>query len=271
MPAAVHTPRLTGTMLGFRRPPRIGIDSMLFGFTARVGMLLLAFNLVSDACAQRPGGNRTARPSPQRMQQQMQQRMKQAAENQPQLPADPQLLSLHKEFIAKAEKLAGEYERKKQYGQAREVYESLVRLVPNYGAAEAGLQRVLNSQSLQDKKIFQVLANQAWQDSGVSLREGMPVHVEVRGSWKLVFECGPQGIEIPEKMRLPDGRIKLGSLLAVVVGSPDELKDAKPFVLRGGDDFIAKKSGRLYLRMYDVEPSDNEGNLYVMIQSTFYK
>ena len=65
-----------------------------------------------------------------RRQQQIQQQMKTFAENQPQLPDDPQLLGLHKEFIAKAERLAVEYERKKQLDKAREVYESMVRLVP---------------------------------------------------------------------------------------------------------------------------------------------
>ena len=190
---------------------------------------------------------------------------------QPVLPQDPQLLSLHKEFIARAEKLAQEYERKKQYAQAREVYESLVRLVPKYATAEQGLNRVLNSQSLQDKKVVKVEANQLWQDSGAVLKEGMPVHIDVKGSWKVVYETGPEGIEIPQKMRPSDGRIKLGTLVGVVVTSPAELKDAKPFPVKDGDDFIAKKSGRLFLRMFDVDPTDNEGEMFVLIQSTFFK
>lgn len=209
------------------------------------------------------------RPTARQLQQRMQQQMKQAAENQPQLPSDPQLLNLHKEFIAKAEKLAIEYERKKQYEKAREVYDALVRLVPKYGAAEAGLQRVLNSLSLQDRKVIQVQANQAWQDTGVMLREGMPVHIEVKGTWKVVYETGPKGIEIPPKMRPQDNRIKLGSLNAVIVNSPADLEEAKPFLLDDGDDFIAKQSGRVFLRMFDIEPADNEGSLFVMIQSTF--
>ena len=232
----------------------------------RLLILICAVSLAGVCFAQRPGTVRDVR----QLQQRMQQQAKQAADNQPKMPADPQLLGLHKEFIAKAEKLAVEYERKKQYAQAREVYESLVRLVPNYSSAEAGLKRVLNSQSLQDRKVKEVLANQQWQDSGVTLREGMPVHVEVKGTWRVVYETGPKGIEIPNEMKPQDGRIKLGSLIAVIVGSPNELADAKPFLVNNGDDFIAKKSGRLYLRMFDVDPTDNEGSMYVMIQSTFF-
>lgn len=231
----------------------------------RLMFLAWAVSVAGVSLAQRPGVS----PNVRQLQQRRQQQAQEAAKNQPRLPADPQLLNLHKEFIAKAEKLAVEYERKKQYAQAREVYESLVRLVPKYGTAEAGLKRVLNSQSLQDRKVKEVLANQQWQDSGVTLREGMPVHVEVKGTWKVIYETGPKGIEIPAKMKPQDGRIKLGSLIAVIVNSPNELADAKPFVIQDRDDFIAKKSGRLFFRMFDVDPTDNEGSLYVMIQSTF--
>lgn len=228
---------------------------------------LVASFFCSPLLAQRPVVNRNARQIQKRIQQQLQE----VADSQPEFPADPQLLSLHKEFIAKAEKLATEYERKKQYAQAREVYESLVRLVPKYAAAEAGLQRVLNSQSLQDKKMTKVMANQLWQDSGVNLRQGMPVHLDVKGSWTVVYETGPEGIEIPKEVKPHDDRIKLGTLIGVVVTSPAELTEEKPFIVQDGQDFIAKKTGRLYLRMFDVDPRDNEGEMYVQIQSTFFK
>ncbi len=240
---------------------------MPHGASRRISAFLVVASLCTCSFAQRPGNRNNLR----QMQQRIQQQLKEAAENQPQLPSDPQLLSIHKEFIAKTEKLAAEYERKKQYAQAREAYESLVRLVPKYKPAEVGLQRVLNNQSLSDKKLFEVRANAQWQDTGASLREGMPVHVEVKGTWKVVYETGPKGIEIPPEQRPHDNRIKLGSLIAVVVNSPAELAEAKPFVLEGGDDFIAKKTGRLYLRMFDVDPTDNEGKMFVLIQSTFFK
>lgn len=205
----------------------------------------------------------------QQAQKRMQEQMRVAAENQPQLPNDPVLLNLHKEFIAKAEKLAVEYERKKEFDKAREVYESLVRLVPKYGAAEDGLNRILSNQRIQDRKLTDIEANQAWQDTGVTLREGMPVHVEVKGSWKVVFETGPAGLEIPEEFRPKDNRIKLGTLIGVVANTPAELAEERPFVIENGMNFTAKRTGRLYMRMFDVDPTDNEGKMYVLIQSTF--
>ncbi|TWU50505.1 hypothetical protein Poly51_37950 [Rubripirellula tenax] len=218
--------------------------------------------------AQSPEARRAMKQQ-QQAQQQMQQRMREIAESQAELPTDPQLLTLHKEFVAKAEKLATEFERKKQFEKAREVYESLVRLVPSNTAAEQALQRILGNQAMQDKKLVDVQANQGWQDSGASLVEGMPVRIGIKGTWKVVYETGPGGIEIPEEMRPKDGRIKLGSLIAVIASSPKELEDGKPMLLSDGKDFIAEKSGRLFLRMFDIDPSDNDGKIYVLIQSTF--
>ncbi|MGB0599361.1 MAG: hypothetical protein ACPGLY_21970 [Rubripirellula sp.] len=213
----------------------------------------------------------SAAAAARRRQQQMQQKAKEMAENQPQLPSDPQLLTLHKEFIAKAERLAVEYERKKQLDKAREVYEAMVRLVPKYGAAEDGLSRVLGSQRYSDRKLVNVEANKLWQDTGVVLQQGMPVHTEIKGTWKVVYETGPKGIEIPNEMRPRDNRIKLGTLIGVIASSQAELTEANPFILENGKDFTARKTGRLFLRMFDVDPSDNEGKLYVLIQSTFAK
>ena len=95
----------------------------------RMIAILIVTTITCAAMAQSPGNRRSAKPlKPQK---------------KPSLPDDPQLLGLHKEFVVKAEKLGVEYERKKQFDKAREVYESMVRLVPNFAAAEAGLQRHL--------------------------------------------------------------------------------------------------------------------------------
>ena len=221
----------------------------------RLTALCIATLVTCAAIAQPPANRRNPRPQP--------------PQKKPSLPADPQLLVLHKEFVVKAEKLAIEYERKKQFGKAREVYESMVRLVPNFASAEAGLERILGNQRIQDRKLVTVDANQMWQDSGVNLRADMPVHTEVKGVWKVVYETGPKGIEIPKEFQQRDGRIKLGSLIGVVVNSPAELKDAKPFPVEHGKNFTANKTGRLFLRMFDVDHTDNEGKMLVLIQSTF--
>ena len=258
--------------MGFQRPRIVTIlPPSLMSLLPRY-VVILALVVCSNlyASGQSPAARRNARQQQQQMQQRMEQ-MRAMAENQPQLPDDPQLLGLHKEFIAKAEKLAAEYERKKQLDKAREVYESMVRLVPKYANAEEGLKRVLGSQRLQDRKLANVSGNQLWQDSGVTLQEGMPVHTEIKGTWKVVYETGPEGIVIPEEFRQRDSRIKLGTLIGVIVNSPAELTEAKPFIIESGKDFTAKKSGRLFMRMYDVDPSDNDGQMYVLIQSTFAK
>ena len=111
-------------------------------------VIFIVATMSSAAIAQPPGNRRNAKsPVPPK---------------KPSLPDDPQLLGLHKEFVVKAEKLAVEYERKKQFDKAREVYESMVRLVPNFASAEAGLQRILGNQRIQDRKLVTVEANQMW-------------------------------------------------------------------------------------------------------------
>jgi hypothetical protein len=252
--------------------------------TARQAIVFLGANLAitvlvpSQVLAQTPQGRRADERQLQQMKEQlaqkaekMREQIREVAEKQADVSNDPQLMTLHKEFIAKAEKLAAEYERKKQFDKAREVYASLVRLVPGYAVAEENLGRILGSQSVQDRQIATVMASQEWQDSGATLVEGMPVHVEVKGTWKVAYETGPKGIELPEDKKPRDPRIKLGTLIAVIANSQNEIESERPFPLDNGQDFIAKKSGRLFLRMFDLDPSDNDGKMLVLIQSTFGK
>jgi tetratricopeptide (TPR) repeat protein len=205
------------------------------------------------------------------MQRRMEQQMREAAAAQPDLPSDPELLLLHKEFITRAEKLAAEYERKKQYDKAREVFEAMTRLLPKYQEAQAGLQRMLKAQSMQDRKLTEVQAAAGWQDSGATLVKGIPVRVDVKGTWSVVVETGPEGVQIPNDLKPRDSKIRLGTLVGVIASSSAELEKAEPFPIKPGDDFVAKENGRLFLRMFDIDPSDNQGKLYVLIQSTFGK
>lgn len=207
----------------------------------------------------------------EQQQQAMQRKLRQIASSESGMPKDPQLLNLHREFITKTEKLAMEYERKKQFDQAREAYQSIVRLVPDYTGGNQGLARVLTYQTSQDRKIVKVQADQTWQDSGVTLTAGMPVKIEVKGVWKVVVESGAEGIEIPKDMRPQDGRIRWGTLIGTIVSGPSELAEAKPIRLESGTEFVTNNSGKLYLRMFDIDPSDNEGELLVLVQSTFGK
>ncbi len=124
---------------------------------------------------------------------------------------------------------------------------------------------------MKDRKLVDVSANAGWQDSGIVLQKGMPVHIEVRGTWKVVLETDAAGFVIPEKMRPRASRIHLGSLVGVIASSPSELEKMKPFLIKPGQDFVAKESGRLSMRMFDIQPADNEGALKVLVQNTFGK
>jgi len=184
----------------------------------------------------------------------------------PPRPTDPKLIELHKEFLSKAEKLAEDYERKKQHDKAREVYEAILRLVPNYPRAEEALQKIRETEATTDKKQLTVMAAKGWQDTGIVLQQGKPVIIEAKGTWtfKMSHQLGPDGIEIPKELR----DFNLGALVGVIVTSPDP-KDFKPFHIGERKEFTAERTGRLMLRMYDSDPSDNQGQLTVQVQSTF--
>ncbi|GAA5510576.1 hypothetical protein [Novipirellula caenicola] len=239
-------------------------DSVLLA----VGVALASLFFANAGLAQ-TAEMRRAMKQQQEFQKRLQQQRKEAAENSPTLPTDPQLMGLHKEFITKAEKLAADYEKKKQTAEARQVYEAIVRLVPKYKPAEEGLSRMIAAQSVQDRKVAEVYANRGWQDSGVTLIQGMPVHMEVNGGWKVVVETDANGVVIPNEIKPKSSDIKLGTLIGVIATSPSELESEKPFAVVKQLDFINKKTGRLFLKMFDIDPSDNEGKIQVLIQSTF--
>lgn len=217
--------------------------------------LLIGTLLIEDCQAQRPRPRPAAGP-------------RTTANQSKTKITDPQLLDLHKEFVSKAEKLAAEYERKKDYARAREVYESLTRLLPEYEAASRGLSRILNAQSTQDRKVVDVQANKEWQDTGIDIVAGNPVKIEAKGSWYVVLEVGPRGLEIPKEFDPRNSNIKVGTLMGMIASKPD-IKELKPFAIGNGTEFIAKESGRLILRMFDLDLTDNRGKISVMVQSTF--
>jgi hypothetical protein len=186
----------------------------------------------------------------------------------PARPTDPKLIELHKKFLSDAEKLAEEFERKKQHDKSREVYEAILRLVPNYPRAEEALQKIREMEATTDKKQIVVMANKGWQDASVIVQEGKPVIIEAKGAWtfKMSHQLGPDGIEIPKELR----DFNLGALIGVIVTGTDP-KDFKPFHIGERREFTADRTGRLMLRMYDADPTDNQGQMNVQVQSTFAK
>lgn len=185
----------------------------------------------------------------------------------PDLPGDPELLRLHQEFVAKTVKLAKDYEKKQDIEKARECYERILKLVPRLPEAEQALAKIKSKQLNAEKKRMTVNANSGWQDTGVDLLADKPVAIEVSGNWtfRMSEELGPDGMEIPEELR----EFNLGSLIGIIQ-TPGE-KEPKPFLVGSGTELTPEKSGRLLLRMYDSDPSDNAGKLNVEIHGTFEK
>lgn len=231
----------------------------------RIALLLLVCGLLSSSIwSQQPRQPRRGAPSgkiPGRT------KKKPAKEAPPARPTDPRLIEIHKEFLTKAEKLAEEFERKKQLDKAREVYEAVLRLVPKYSKAEQALDRISQYEAKADRKQLTVFATKGWQDSGVILIAGKPVIIEAKGSWtfNISHKLGPAGIAIPKELR----DFNLGALIGVIVTGPN--RSEKPFHIGAGIKFTVETSGRLMLRMYDSDPTDNAGQLTVVIQSTFAK
>ena len=185
----------------------------------------------------------------------------------PDYPGDPELLRIHQEFVAKTVKLAKDYEKKQEIEKARECYERILKLLPRLPEAEQALAKIKSKQLNAEKKRMTVSANSGWQDTGVELLEGKPVAIEVSGNWtfRMSETVDPDGKELPEELR----EFNLGSLIGMVQTPGD--KEPKPFLVGKGTEITPEKSGRLLLRMYDSDPSDNAGKLSVEIHGTFEK
>jgi hypothetical protein len=135
--------------------------------------------------------------------------------NKSKLPDDQRLLEIHQAFIRGAMKLALEYERKKDLDKAITCYHEILRLVPNYGPAQAGLAKIIGKQATAKRVVVEVMANKGWQDSGVDVIEGKPVMIRADGHWKLNmhYPVGGEGIEIPKELR----QFNLGSLIGIII------------------------------------------------------
>ncbi len=183
----------------------------------------------------------------------------------PPLPEDPRLLALHRQFVEQAAKLAGEYEQKKDWEKAKGVYEEVLKLLPENPQVKAKLAAVNDKLATANRKVMDVDANDAWQNSGVTVLAGKPITIRATGKWTftLTAELGPEGMSIPKEIR----DFNLGCLVAVIdTGNP---KDYEPFVVGAEKSFVPKITGRLYLRMYDIDPKDNKGKLDVEILGTY--
>jgi len=181
------------------------------------------------------------------------------------LPDDEKLLALHFDFVKKAMKLGSDYEKAKDWGKARAVYEEVLKLVPQFPDANSKLAEMIQREAGAQKTVVTVKADADWQDSGIELIEGKPITIKVSGTWTfhLEVETTADGLTIPKELR----DFPLGCLVGRIPS--DDPKLAKPFVLGSGKEFISDRSGKLLLRMYDTDTSDNRGSLKVEIYGTF--
>lgn len=181
------------------------------------------------------------------------------------LPDDPRLLDLHRQFVISAEKLGAEYEKTNQFDKARACYEEVVRLVPSYGKGKEHLKQAMEKQATAERKIVSVMANEDWHDTGLLVAAGKPVIITSSGFWDfhLSADVSADGMEIPKELQ----DFNLGSLVGMVDdGNP---KDSKPFFVGAQLEFTPRRTGRLLLRMYDSDLSDNTGKLQVTITGSF--
>jgi hypothetical protein len=183
------------------------------------------------------------------------------------LPDDERLLALHRDFVKKAEVLAKEYEGDKDWGKARAVYEEILKLVPQYPSANAKRQEMLGREATAKVVAINIKANEDWQDTGIDLVPGKPIHIVAGGSWTflLEMETTADGITIPKELK----DFNPGCLVGFISSAATDPKEAKPFIVGREKQMISEQSGRLYLRMYDTDPSDNSGFLKVEIRGTF--
>jgi len=183
------------------------------------------------------------------------------------LPDDERLMALHRDFVKKAETLAKEYEGDKDWGKARAVYEEILKLVPQYASASAKRAEMLGRESTAKVVLINIKANEGWQDTGIDLVPEKPVQIVATGSWTflLEIETNAEGITIPKELR----DFNPGCLVGFVSNTAIDPKEAQPFVVGPEKQMIPEQGGRLYLRMYDVDPSDNSGFLKVEIRGTF--
>ena len=185
----------------------------------------------------------------------------------PPLPDDQKLLKLHMAFVRDATKLAETYERERDWDKAVAVYGEIIKLVPQYNKAKQKLAEINARIANKEKHQTTVDSRKDWQYSGVIVVEGKPVTIRAAGSWTFTLKAKltPDGIPIPKDLREFD----LGALIGYIdTGDP---KKDKPFMIGAQRSFKAKQTGKLYLKMHDSDPKDNDGTIAVEVVGDFRK
>jgi hypothetical protein len=177
------------------------------------------------------------------------------------LPSDQRLLKLHRAFIIDAEKLAIEYERGKDFDKAKAVYGEILKLYPQHQLARNKLKLIREHEENADVEVITVVADEGWQDTWINVIQGKPVRIRAEGIWTLSIKLPPGGV--PKELK----EFNLGILIGTInTGKGNELE---AFAIGKDKLLMPKRTGRLLLRMYDVLPNDNTGEIKVQIKGTF--
>jgi len=182
---------------------------------------------------------------------------------------DPELMELHLDFVKKTEKLGQKYEKEKNWSRAKDCYEQILKLAPQYPPAKAKVEQLLQMEAQAQSQVIVLAANEKWKDTGIILLEDRPVTIRATGTWtfRLTGEVGPAGLKIPEDLREFDPGCLVGMIVPPEVSDPK--KDLKPFMIGQEKQFLAPRTGRLFLQMYDNDVRDNEGELTIEIRGTY--
>lgn len=181
------------------------------------------------------------------------------------LPDDPKLLRIHKEFSDEAMKIANEYVRDRDYDSAMAIYGQVLRLLPDHSTARSKLAELREKEMTADRQVIKIDSSKPWQSTGVRVRAGKPIQIQSKGSWTFTLqrELSPEGMAIPANLK----DFNLGCLVGYIDTGDGE--KGKPFVVGLKKDFVPKTSGDLYLQMYDSDLGDNKGMIDVQVTGTF--
>jgi hypothetical protein len=191
-------------------------------------------------------------------------------------PIDQKFRDLHTNFLRTALEVASDYmnnaektrdpaARRGEHEKAKLVCMQVLKLQPDFAPAQQMLERIQAMEAGAESVIVEVDASKDWQDTGVRLIVGKPVSLTVEGDWtlRMTVPVGPEGLAIPQEMK----DFKLGELVGVIFTG--NLRDVKPFSVGTSKQFVAEQSGVLYLKMNDIDASDNVGKLRVKVEGTF--
>lgn len=127
----------------------------------------------------------------------------------------------------------------------------------------AGSNQAPASQQLEKRVTIDVLGQKGWTNTSVLIKSGERIRITAEGTITLDTagqKSGPEGVDLPEGRKLMESK-PMGALIAVVGANNID------FIFIGkGSEFIARKSGWLFLSVNDDIVSDNTGSYRVTVE-----